>query len=166
MAVAEWTPLVWALIGLAFIGAEFLGPGFVLFFFGVGGLLTAGASAIIPGLGGSLLLQIFVWLGTSVGTLFALRRRFKGVFGGRENRAPLEAEYAGKEATVVEAIDERHRGRVHFQGTDWDAISYAEKFVPGDSVQIVKQDNLTLVVSKRVADELADYEAAEQEKKE
>ena len=161
----EWLtrPEFWALAGLLFVAAEFLGPNFVLFFFGVGALLTAAATAIFPPLGGSLLIQVLVWLGASVGTLLSLRRYLKGIFRGRVDRRPLEDEYSGKEATVVEAIDSAHTGRVRFQGTTWDAISYDDTFVPGDTVQILKHDNLTLVVGKTVADELAAYEADEEE---
>ena len=161
----EWLtrPEFWALAGLLFVAAEFLGPNFVLFFFGVGALLTGVATAIFPPLGGSLLLQVLVWLGASVGTLLSLRRYLKGVFRGRVDRKPLEDVYSGKEATVVEAIDAGHSGRVRFQGTTWDAISYDDSFAPGDTVQILKHDNLTLIVAKTVADELAAYEADQEE---
>ena len=161
--VAELMPYIWAGLGLLVIAAEFLGPGFVLFFFGVGGLLTAGATAVIPGLGSSLLLQILVWLGASVGTLFSLRRYFRGIFGGKESRAPLDSEYSGHNATVVEAIDTRHPGRVRFQGTEWEAVTYDGSFAAGETVQIVKNENLTLVIAKSVADELAEYEEGEKE---
>ena len=161
----EWLtrPEVWGLAGLLFVAAEFLGPNFVLFFFGIGALLTAATTALFPPLGGSLLIQVLVWLGASVGTMLSLRRYLKGIFRGRVDRQPLEDEYRGKEATVVEAIASGHTGRVRFQGTTWDAVSYDETFAPGDAVQILKHENLTLVVGKTVADELAAYEAEQEE---
>lgn len=161
----EWLtrPEIWALAGLLFVAAEFLGPNFVLFFFGIGAFLTAAATTLFPPLGGSFLIQVLVWLGASVGTLLSLRRYLKGIFRGHVDRRPLEDEYSTKEATVVEAIDSGHTGRVRFQGTTWDAVGYGETFAPGDTVQILKHENLTLVVGKTVADELAAYELEEEE---
>ena len=40
---------IWAILGLLLILLEFFVPQFVIFFFGVGALLTAAITALVPG---------------------------------------------------------------------------------------------------------------------
>ena len=153
----EYLPYIWAALGLVLIGAEFLLPSFVIFFFGAGGLITAALTALIPGLRESLPGQVMVWLGASTVTLFSLRHWLRGVFGGSVlQRGRDEEGFAGKQATVVEAISPQRPGRVRFQGTTWEARSYEGSFAPGVAVQIVKNDNLALVVTRAFSDEMLD----------
>ena len=49
----------------------------------------------------------------------------------------------------MQKITEKKSGRVQFQGTSWKAITYDTSCKPGDSVEIMKKDNLTLIVSKK-----------------
>ena len=140
-------PYIWAALGLLLIGAEFFMPAFVIVFFGLGAFLTALLTAIIPGLKSGITLQIVTWLASSGLSLFFLRRYFSKVFKG--NLAPAaENENAGRTATVVEAITPDEPGRIRFQGTTWKAISYDESFEPGETVEILKEENLTFVVTR------------------
>ena len=41
---------IWAILGLLLILVEFFVPQFVIFFFGVGALVTAAVTALVPGL--------------------------------------------------------------------------------------------------------------------
>jgi membrane protein implicated in regulation of membrane protease activity len=154
--VVEYLPYIWAALGLVLIGAEFLLPSFMIFFFGAGGLITAALTALIPGLRESLPGQVLVWLGASTVTLFSLRHWLRGVFHGSVQRGRDEDEFAGKQATVVEAISPQRPGRVRFQGTTWEARSYEGSFAPGSAVQIVKNDNLALVVTRAFSEEMLD----------
>ncbi|MDE0024245.1 MAG: NfeD family protein [Spirochaetaceae bacterium] len=152
----EFLPYIWAALGLVLIGAEFLLPSFMIFFFGAGALVTAALTAFIPGLRESLVPQVLVWLGASTATLFSLRHWLRGVFGGSVKRGGDEEDVAGKQATVVEAISPQRPGRVRFQGTTWEARSYEGSFTPGTAVQIVKNDNLALVVTRAFSDDMLD----------
>jgi membrane protein implicated in regulation of membrane protease activity len=151
----EFLPYIWAAIGLLFMGAEFFLPGFVIFFFGLGSLVTALLSWLLPGLKSHITLQILLWLASSGLSLYFLRRYFSKIFRG--NVLPNEeSEYAGKTAVVLEAITPENPGRVRFHGTSWQAISYDESFAPGDTVEILKEENLTFVVTGSIMGNLFD----------
>ena len=60
-------PLIWAILGLAMVVAEFVIPGFVIFFFGLGALINALLTAIFPGLAGNIPLQVITWLDVKAG---------------------------------------------------------------------------------------------------
>ena len=147
---------MWAVLGLVLLAAELLTPAFVVFFFGAGGLLTAALTALIPGLRESIPWQVMIWLATSTGTLFSLRRWLRGVFGGSVRRRSGRDGIAGKRATVVEAVSPERPGRVRFQGTTWEALSVADILEPGTEVQIVQQDNLTLLVTAAFSENMLD----------
>jgi membrane protein implicated in regulation of membrane protease activity len=149
MDFSSLVPYIWLFLGLLFIGLEFAMPGFVIFFFGTGALLTSLLCWLVPGLDAQIPLQIIIWLITSFLSLGFLRRFFRGTFRGRLIQSDDEEEFRGKLATVTEAISENHPGRVTFQGTTWKAVTYDEPVKPGDVVEIMKKENLTLIVSKR-----------------
>ena len=152
---------VWAVIGLICIGAEFFVPGVVIVFFGAGALLTSLLSAIIPGLKGSMGLQILLWLVSSGLSLAFLRKYLSKVFRGK-TLTDDGSEPSGKTAEVTERITPQVPGRVHFRGTTWKAASYNETFEPGDTVEILKEDGLTLIVTKSIMDLTFDDEEGEE----
>ncbi len=142
---------LWALLGLILIGSEFVLPGFVIFFFGTGAILTSLLSALIPGLGSSWMLQALIWIASSGFSLIFLRKKFAKIFRGKLITGKDESElHAGKKAEVVEDITPDNPGRIKFQGTTWKAISYTESFKPGESVEILKEESLTFVVTKSI----------------
>jgi inner membrane protein len=148
---------IWAFIGLLFIGLEFAIPGFVIFFFGAGAVITSLLTAIIPGLKSSAALQILLWLGTSSLSLVLLRKYLSKVFRGKtlvdDGSGP-----SGKTAEVIERITPDNPGRVHFQGTSWKALSYTDILEKGETVTVLKQEGLTLIVSKSFMDPVLEDE--------
>ncbi|HUX50989.1 MAG TPA: NfeD family protein [Spirochaetia bacterium] len=145
---------LWALAGLLLIGAELLVPGFVIFFFGVGALITAVLTGIIPGLSGHLGLQALLWLGSTGLFVGLLRKRFARIFRGTllEGRG-VGANDIGKKAIVTERISEDAPGRVRYAGTTWKAMSYAEPFEVGEEVIIIEKNNLTYTVTRSLLDD-------------
>ncbi|MFP4302780.1 MAG: NfeD family protein [Spirochaetaceae bacterium] len=143
---------VWGVVGIVLLVSELLVPGFVIFFFGLGALITAVASLILPPVAGSLALQGIVWALGSILSLRFLRRRFARVFRGGTVEPVGEADL-GRTVVVTERITPGRPGRVRFQGTSWKAVSYTETFKPGDKAQIVQEDNLTLIVSEPFLEE-------------
>lgn len=143
---------VWAVIGLLLVGSEFLVPGLVIIFFGVGALLTSVLAAIVPGLKSNVAFQILIWLGASGFSLALLRKYFSRVFKGK-TLIEDGSKSSGKSATVIEAISPERPGRVRFEGTTWNASSYTESFEPGETVEILKEDGLTFIVTKSIIDE-------------
>jgi membrane protein implicated in regulation of membrane protease activity len=75
--------IFWLLLGVLLLLAEIGVPGFFLFFFGVGALLTLGTVKIIPGLENFFWLQLLIWTAYSTLLIFFLRNKFAGTFKGR-----------------------------------------------------------------------------------
>ncbi len=146
---------LWIFLGLLLTGAEMLVSGFVIFFFGIGALTTGILSALVPGLSENYILQGIIWIGSSVLSFGFFRKRFAKIFKGtilnRENDRDV-----GQSAVVIEAIEPDKPGRVRYQGTSWKAVSYTETFDPGEKVDIIKEDNLTFIVTKHFLDEIED----------
>jgi membrane protein implicated in regulation of membrane protease activity len=81
-----------------------------------------------------------------------LRRRFSRIFRGTVLNSTSD-ERVGKIAVVNEEITPDSPGRVRYQGTTWKAISYTERFKPGDKVEIIEEEDLTLIVSKPIIED-------------
>lgn len=142
-------PVVWAVLGILLIASEFFVPGFVIFFFGLGALISAFISAFDPVISQNLALQIVVWLVSSVGSLFALRRLFSKIFKGREIKEHDEDELdSGQTAEVVDDITPDKPGRIRFHGTTWKAVSEVEELSKGTLVDILRKDGISYHVTK------------------
>ena len=142
---------IWAFIGLVFIGLEFAIPGLVIIFFGAGALITSVLTAILPGLRPSIVWQILLWLGASTLSLAFLRKYLSKIFRGT-TLIDTGEKSSGKAAEVIERITPDNPGRVHFEGTTWKASSYTETLEKGETVTVLKQEGLTLIVSKSLID--------------
>lgn len=151
---------VWAFIGLVMIGLEFLIPGLVIIFFGAGALITSILTAIIPGLKSGIGWQIVLWLGASGLSLAFLRKYLSKVFRGK-TLIDTGEKPSGKTAKVTERITPDNPGRVHFEGTTWKASSYTETLNKGETVTVLKQEGLTLIVSKALVDPAIDDVSSE-----
>ncbi len=140
-------PLVWAIVGLLLMAAEFLVPGFWVFFFGAGGLLTAALAGLAPALASRPHLQVLVWLASSALMLGLLRRAAERRFG---RRGAGSDDAIGARAVVVEAIAPGSPGRIRLRGTTWRADSYDEEIGAGETVEILARENLTYYVCRPV----------------
>lgn len=146
--------IFWAIAGIVLIISEFFIPGFVIFFFGAGALLNALLTAVIPPLASSVLIQVLVWLGFSGLSLFTLRKYFSRIFKGRLLNGFSSTDKAGTKVEVVEDIGPGKVGRIRFQGTTWRAGSDTESFKAGETVEILKKEGLTFVVTRSLLDEI------------
>lgn len=142
---------LWALLGLLMIGAEFFVPGLVIVFFGIGALITAGLSSVVPGLNKSVVLQVLAWLAATGLSFTFLRRHLSRVFRGKVI-TDEGTSATGKKALVTERITPETHGRVRFEGTSWAAASYTETFDPGETVEILRQEGLILYVTRSILD--------------
>jgi len=146
----------WALLGLLLITAEMFIPGFVIFFFGSGAIITGFFSVLIPGVSGSYTAQGIIWIVSSLLTLGFFRKRFAKIFKGTILNKEISTD-VGQSVEVIEAIAPDKPGRVRYHGTSWKAVSYTESFEPGVKVDIVKEDNLTFIVSGSILEEENKY---------
>ena len=132
--------LIWLIIGIIFIALEFVIPGLVIAFFGMGALITALTTVI--GLTGGFNMQVIVFIVASLASLFLLRRYMKKVFMGKSegdgvNEFNLDV---GKVVPVVQTIDpKKNTGKIKYQGTLWSAT--CEDVIPeGETARIVGRE--------------------------
>ena len=144
--------LVWAILGLVLIGSEFIVPEFVIFFFGLGALAMSLLTALLPGLGVQIPIQIVLWLAMSGVSLFALRRTFSRVFKGTLFDRSGDLDAGGRTARVTERIEPDKPGRISYHGTTWKAISYDESIDAGETVEILKKEGMSFLVTRSMLD--------------
>ncbi len=140
------TGVTWIVAGLLLVLSEFIVPGFLIFFFGVGALLTGCLMLCFNGM--PVYLQLLIFAITSVVCLFAMRHFFPKVFSGRERANELpsdDEECAGKAVKVVETIVPDVGGKISFQGSEWHAVS-DKRHEAGEIVKIIRRDNITMIV--------------------
>ena len=137
------TPVIWFIIGFAFFLLEFVIPGFILFFFGIGawvvGVLTWFIDIPIN-------LQLLIFLGTSLLTTLFFRNWLKGKFGMESSRKQeLEDEIIGKKAKAETPILPGQKGKVTFKGASWSATS-TDNINAGEEVLIIGFESIVLIV--------------------
>ncbi len=142
--------LIWFLIGLVLMLLEFVLPGFIIFFFGVGAWVVA---LICLFANVSINVQLILFLVASVLLLVSLRRWMRGVFVGRKKYGrPSDddlSEFLGKKAVVTRRIDPVMGGKVELHGTSWNAETDGDEPVEeGNPVEITGKHGLTLKVKK------------------
>lgn len=146
-----WDPvLIWFLVGLAFILAEFLIPGVIMVFFGIGAWLTA--LAIKLGLASGWTPQLLIFSFSSVLMLFVLRRWFRARFFGKVGES-LNSEddldgLAGHQVIVTAAIETDRTGEVEYRGSTWQARSETPLAV-GTPAVIVRTEGIALIIRPR-----------------
>lgn len=138
--------IMWCCLGIVMLMAEFMCPGFVILFFGIGALAVALICVFVTI---SINAQIVIFLIVSLIALFSLRRWVKNVFKGfttgKDKMHRNIDSYVGETAKVVEDIKVNSPGRIEFHGTMWNAISSTD--IPkGTTVVIEEQNNLTFRV--------------------
>lgn len=139
---------VWALIGICCIGLEMLMPGFVIFFFGLGGLLTAVLS-LIPFIAGLVWLQVLFFIIFTIFSLVVLRKKFSKIFEGtvfKSKSGTYEDDGIGQFADVIEPISSIQEGRIRFRGTTWKALSNGVEIPVGQRVRIINRENVSYIV--------------------
>lgn len=113
--------LIWFFIGIGFLLVELAFPALVVMFFGLG----AWAAAIPAALGGTLKLQLAVFIGVSLASLLLLRRYAKSVFGGRARTARAGAPHplAGQQGVASKDLHPGEVGEVSIGGSFWRAVA-------------------------------------------
>jgi membrane protein implicated in regulation of membrane protease activity len=138
--------IIWFLIGLALLILEFILPGLIIAFFGVGAWIVAFV-CLITDIG--INTQLIIFIIASVLSLLCLRKWLKGVFLGhtvsKQNLKENLDEFIGQKAVVKEKIIPKSGGKVEFHGTNWLAEA-DEEIAEGVMVQIIGKDNITLKV--------------------
>jgi membrane protein implicated in regulation of membrane protease activity len=143
---------LWAILAVILFVAQFASGVFDLLFVAIAALLVAAASAIIPGFGDAIWLQVLSWVVTSFAGVYVFRKRFRHLFRGEEIKQE-KSQHAGLKATVIEVIGPGRAGRIKFQGTTWSATSIDEEIAAGAEVYILELEGMNYVVTSRLLDE-------------
>ncbi len=138
--------LIWFVIGVLLLLAEFAIPGLIVLFFGIGAWIVAGVCLLTDV---SLNVQLGIFIGASVLSLVLLRSWLKGMFVGhvraKQDLTEDLQEFIGERVVVRVAISPKLAGKVEVHGTNWSAEA-DEEIAEGAVVEIVAKDNLTLKV--------------------
>ncbi|MCD6184558.1 MAG: NfeD family protein [Deltaproteobacteria bacterium] len=133
--------MVWFLIGLACVLAEFALPGLIIIFFGIGAWCSA---LLLLVLDFSVFFQILFFILFSTLCLVFLRKR---VSFQKEVTEDTTEEFIGKRARAQDSFTKGEFGKVFFKGTSWKAETLSKNIIEkGDYVKITGQESLTLLV--------------------
>jgi len=140
--------LLWLTAAVFLLVLEMLVPGFVLFFFGLGALVTFVCCWLFQP---SLNVQLLIFLIASITSLFSLRGLVKTTFLGGE--IDSEADHAlttgGETVLVTKTIAPPMEGKVKYSGTSWRALA-DERIEEGEVATVVSQDGIIIRVKKMV----------------
>lgn len=151
--ISSLPEILWFVVGLILILLEFVVPGVVLAFFGIGAWIVSLLVYldILP----SLTSQLIIFSVASLTLLFSLRRwvkdKFFGHISGAQDLSQNLNEFVGKKVHVLsDVVPGRSEGMVEFKGTNWSAVS-DEEIKSGETAVIVKNDGLILIIKKEGA---------------
>ncbi len=146
----NYIPYLWLIVGVVFIIAELMTPGFVLLWFGIGAL----AAGVLGFLGAGLALQISAFLILSVALTIASRTIFEKFFmrnaPGSKIRIGMDS-LPGQVGVVVEqSRGPLQEAAVKVYGSTWTAYPMPGEgpLREGDQVQVERVDGTVLHVRK------------------
>lgn len=147
------SPMVWIAVGIAFLGFEIIAPGFVVFWFGIGALLTSGGIFIGLIAADNATAQWFFFFLSSLACLLAWHFYFKKFFkskGEAEERDPTLNNLKGR---VVRAIMPDVPGEVElytpYHGIKrWQAEA-TEIIEEGSEISVLEARGIRLLVAKK-----------------
>lgn len=136
----------WALIGVLCLILELTSGDLFILCFGIGGLLTAVLSPIIP----SFYVQIAVFVVGTLLSIYLVRPvALRWLHRNEPNRASNADALMGRVGTVSQAIQQDGYGRVAIDGDDWKAVSATgEAVAAGEKVTVVGRESIIITVEK------------------
>lgn len=138
----ENAAVIWFIAGFVLFLLEFVLPGLILFFFGVGAWIVAILSFFFDF---SLNSQILIFLAAALLTILLFRRSMKNFLWSRKQNSEIEDEILGKTGIAETLIAPGKNGKISFKGTSWDASSQ-ETISPGENVIIIGNESILLHV--------------------
>jgi membrane protein implicated in regulation of membrane protease activity len=139
----------WAVLGIVLVLAELAIPAFFIIWFGLGGLIVAGALLLAPGL--SLVAQIGLWTAASLAMVVAWFKIFKT--GEHKTRIGMaDSHVIGEIGMLVQDVAPYRNGQVRFQkplmGSDTWACMADEELSSGARVRVTSVEGTLLKVGK------------------
>lgn len=142
MEFFENPAVVWFLAGFVFLLLEFLVPGLILFFFGVGAWIVALLLLVFDF---GINTQLAIFAASSILSILVFRNWLKELVWQKGRATELEDEFIGKIARAETAIGPGREGKVEFKGTTWGARS-EDVIEDGENVIITGNDSIILLV--------------------
>jgi membrane protein implicated in regulation of membrane protease activity len=142
--------LYWLIIGVMLFLLELAVPGFILFFFALGALLTALVTCLSPV---SIALQLALFITASLVSLLSLRNVIQKKFispppkEGENEDEDEDLVIPGDKGVVSSTITPPAEGRIKYSGTSWRAIA-DERIEEGEIVAIIRRKDLVIHVEK------------------
>jgi len=139
--------LPWLIGGSILVLLEFLIPGLVVIFLGLGALATAGLIYLGYIREGWLAITCFAI--SSILMLVSLRKMILRFYPSLTEKVETDEDVliVGKRAETVSVISAHDfSGRVKYSGTTWPARSESGEIPAGSEVEITGQENINLVV--------------------
>ncbi|MCB0350381.1 MAG: NfeD family protein [Bdellovibrionales bacterium] len=139
----------WFLFGAFLMIAEFILPGLVSIFVGLGALTVAGFIyfQIIESISG----QLIVWFISSTVYIFTLRLLVMRYYPSDTETQNIdeEAQMMNKIVEVIEPISVSKNGRIRYGESTWVAIYKGEgEIQAGEKVKVVGRENISWIVEK------------------
>ena len=143
--------LYWLIIGVMLFFLEMAVPGFVLFFFALGALVTALVAWLTPV---SVAWQLALFISASLVSLLSLRgviqKKFLSPTSDDEDEEIDEDVFlavAGERGVVSVTINPPAAGQIKYSGTFWKATA-DEPIEEGEIISVVRQEGLVIHVEK------------------
>ncbi|WP_030264775.1 NfeD family protein [Streptomyces violens] len=114
------------------------------------GMFAVGAvaGAVVAALGGGIVTQVIVFAAVSVALVAVVRPIAKRARSGRPGMASGVDALKGRQATVIERVDDSGGGRIKLNGEVWSAraLDEGQVYEPGQKVDVVDIEGATAVV--------------------
>ncbi len=152
----EHPELYWLIIGVTLLFLEMALPGFILFFFGAGALITALACWLVGCAADNslpLVWQLLLFITGSLLLLFFLREKLQKRWnfdGSREGGDDVDTPSlikTGEKGVVTIAVKPPAEGQMKCGGSFWQ-IAAEEELAEGEIVIVRRQENLTVHVER------------------
>lgn len=136
---------IWLIIAILFFILEMMGPGFLLFWVGVGALITMIVSLFTD----NIVIQIGVFTISSTALLFCTRP-FVNKFAKTDNTITNAKSIVGKKGIVTKEINNlKGIGQIKIGGESWSAKSSNENIIEeGAQVTILDINGVKAIVEK------------------
>lgn len=137
--------MVWIILGVVFAVLEFMIPGMIIIFFGIGAILIGILTTFM--LQDNYVAQMIIFLILSILSLVLLRKYMKNTLvGDTADNHQFANDSIGEIAHVTQEINSSEgKGHIKFRGSLWKAT--ADEVIPeGSTVKIVEQNNITYKV--------------------
>ncbi|MCB1158524.1 MAG: NfeD family protein [Leptospiraceae bacterium] len=154
---------LWIILGVVLIVLEFGIPGTFVSFVGVSAIITG----LLYGLFHfSFLNQIIILSTLSFLLIFIGGTMLRKFFPPNRTFKPLSVnEEFGKIVPVINKVRIKKKGgKVKYQGTVWEAVSFEEEIEEGQYAKLISRNNLTFLVEKAKEEDVKNF--LESQKKE